>query len=196
MEQFHAANRERAERFPENLLTTQTHDAKRSADVRARIGALVGIAERVGGDGGALARADRGLRSRRAGRRRAAVHLPDAGRSVADRGRAGEAYMEKALREAKRNTNWIEQNTEWEEAVGDSCPALYKHGSSAPSSCRSPSGWPRSAEPAVLGQVVLKLTCPGVPDIYQGDELPSVPWSTPTIAGRSTSAGGRRCSAA
>ena len=31
---------ERAERFPQGLLTTQTHDAKRSADVRARIGAL------------------------------------------------------------------------------------------------------------------------------------------------------------
>ena len=37
---FHQANLERAERFPENLLTTQTHDAKRSADVRARIAAL------------------------------------------------------------------------------------------------------------------------------------------------------------
>ena len=42
VEQFHAGNRERAERFPENLLTTQTHDAKRSADVRLRIAALAG----------------------------------------------------------------------------------------------------------------------------------------------------------
>src|SRR5207248_10689743 len=37
---FHAANEERAERFPFSLLTTQTHDAKRSADVRARIATL------------------------------------------------------------------------------------------------------------------------------------------------------------
>ncbi|MBV9004861.1 MAG: hypothetical protein JO181_09400, partial [Solirubrobacterales bacterium] len=37
---FHAANLERAERFPQSLLTTQTHDAKRSADVRARIAVL------------------------------------------------------------------------------------------------------------------------------------------------------------
>ena len=43
--------------------------------------------------------------------------------------------------------------------------------SSAASSSRSPTGWRAAAEPAVLGQVVLKLTCPGVPDIYQGDEL-------------------------
>src|SRR5690242_17311762 len=45
VEQFHAACLERLERFPENLLTTMTHDAKRSADVRARIAALSGIAE-------------------------------------------------------------------------------------------------------------------------------------------------------
>src|SRR4029079_6372545 len=37
---FHAGNAERAERFPRNLLVTQTHDTKRSGDVRARIGAL------------------------------------------------------------------------------------------------------------------------------------------------------------
>ena len=36
-----------------------------------------------------------------------------------------EAYMEKALREAKRNTNWVEPNTDWEEAVKRFCRALY-----------------------------------------------------------------------
>ena len=36
--------------------------------------------------------------------------------------------MEKALREAKRNTNWVEQNTEWEDAVKRFCRELYRHG--------------------------------------------------------------------
>ncbi|MGA9858576.1 MAG: alpha-amylase family glycosyl hydrolase, partial [Solirubrobacteraceae bacterium] len=36
-ERFHAANAERARRFPQAMLTTMTHDTKRSADVRARI---------------------------------------------------------------------------------------------------------------------------------------------------------------
>ena len=45
IEQFHAANAERAERFPNNLLVTQTHDTKRSGDVRARIGALSAMAD-------------------------------------------------------------------------------------------------------------------------------------------------------
>ena len=49
VERFHAGNAERAERFPLNLLTTMTHDAKRSADVRARIGALPRCADGVGG---------------------------------------------------------------------------------------------------------------------------------------------------
>ena len=40
---FHAANAIRAERFPRGLLVTQTHDTKRSGDVRARIGALASM---------------------------------------------------------------------------------------------------------------------------------------------------------
>ena len=43
VDEFHAANAERAERFPRNLLVTQTHDTKRSGDVRARIGALAAM---------------------------------------------------------------------------------------------------------------------------------------------------------
>ena len=43
---FHRGNLERAARFPLNLLVTQTHDTKRSGDVRARLGALAGMPER------------------------------------------------------------------------------------------------------------------------------------------------------
>ena len=45
VDRFHAGSLEREERFPLNLLTTMTHDAKRSADVRATIGALSVIAD-------------------------------------------------------------------------------------------------------------------------------------------------------
>ncbi len=45
VDRFHAGCVERRERFPLNLLTTMTHDAKRSADVRARIGALASVAD-------------------------------------------------------------------------------------------------------------------------------------------------------
>ncbi len=45
VDEFHRANADRAERFPNHLLTTQTHDTKRSGDVRARIVSLAALAE-------------------------------------------------------------------------------------------------------------------------------------------------------
>ena len=44
VDEFHRGGLERAARFPRGLLITQTHDTKRSGDVRARIGALAGMA--------------------------------------------------------------------------------------------------------------------------------------------------------
>jgi len=81
-------------------------------------------------------------------------------------------YIEKALREAKRNTNWIDQNHEWEDAVKRFCAALYSHQPFLSDFEPFVSRIADAAERIVLGQVVLRLTAPGIPDIYQGDELP------------------------
>ena len=82
------------------------------------------------------------------------------------------AYMLKALREAKRNTNWVDQNTAWEEAVERFTRTLYSHtpflAEFEPFAARVATAGERSA----LAQLVLKLTTPGIPDTYQGDELP------------------------
>jgi (1->4)-alpha-D-glucan 1-alpha-D-glucosylmutase len=169
VEAFHAANAHRAARFPRGLLATQTHDTKRSGDTRARIGALSGMASEW----------------------RAAVAE---WRAVNEPIRAGDAleeyliyqtlvgawplaperldaYLEKALREAKRNTNWVEQDHDYEARVRGFARALYDHGpfraSFDPFVARVADAGERSA----LGQLALKLTSPGVPDIYQGDEL-------------------------
>jgi (1->4)-alpha-D-glucan 1-alpha-D-glucosylmutase len=83
-----------------------------------------------------------------------------------------EAYMEKALREAKRNTNWVEQNHDWEEAVKRFCRALYSEeafiADFEPFAVRVA----QLGDRAALAQLVLKLTVPGIPDIYRGDEMP------------------------
>ncbi len=79
--------------------------------------------------------------------------------------------MEKALREAKRNTNWIEPNDEWEEAVKRFCHALYADDAFLGRLRAVRARLAAVGERAALGQLVLKLTAPGVPDIYQGDEL-------------------------
>ena len=122
---FHQGNAERARRFPNNLLVTQTHDTKRSGDVRARIGALAGMPEEW------AARVRRWLEAC------SPLRGPDAvERYLIFQTLVGawpieperlEAYVEKALREAKRNTNWIEPDTAYEERVKAFCRTLYQH---------------------------------------------------------------------
>ena len=170
---FHAANAERAQRFPLALLTTMTHDAKRSADVRARIAALASIPRQWG------EHVRRWLQLTEPLRRNGAPD--DLERYFLFQTLLGawpieseriEAYMEKALREAKRNTNWVDQNAAWEGAVGDFCRALYSERAFLDDFEPFVSEVARIGERIALGMVVLKLTAPGVPDIYQGDELP------------------------
>ena len=169
---FHASCVERLERFPLNLLTTQTHDAKRSADVRARIDALSSMpdewAAHVGRwfeltdsrrDGGAPDDVERYFLFQT---------LVGAWPIAADR---IEAYMEKALREAKRNTNWIEPNADWEEAVRRFGRSLYTDDAFLADFEPFARRVAAVGERASLGQLVLKLTAPGIPDMYEGDEL-------------------------
>jgi (1->4)-alpha-D-glucan 1-alpha-D-glucosylmutase len=173
VDEFHAASSQRAERFPEALLTTQTHDAKRSADVRARLAALTwrpadwrAHVERWFSltdslvSSGAPDDVERYF-----------IFQTLAGAWPIEVDRV-EAYMEKALREAKRNTNWVDQNTEWEDAVKRFCRALYSHEEFLADFTPFAERLGVAGDRATLGQLVLKLTVPGIPDIYQGDELP------------------------
>ena len=82
-----------------------------------------------------------------------------------------EAYVEKALREAKRNTSWIAVDAAWERAVRDFCRGLYQHRELRAAIERFADRLAPAGERAALGQLLLKLTTPGVPDVYQGDEL-------------------------
>ncbi|HEY2258242.1 MAG TPA: malto-oligosyltrehalose synthase [Solirubrobacteraceae bacterium] len=169
---FHAGCRERAERFPLAMLNTNTHDTKRSADVRARIAALTWIeaewAERVGGwleltaplcADGAPDDLERYF-----------LFQTLVGAWPIELERI-QAYMEKALREAKRNTNWVDQNAAWEQAVLDFCRELYSFESFLADFRPFVARVAKLGDRISLGMVALKLTAPGVPDIYQGDEL-------------------------
>ena len=84
-----------------------------------------------------------------------------------------DGYLEKALREAKRTTSWIEPDEAHEAAVKAFARGLLEHRDvPAPTSSRSQRELAAAGERAALGQLLLKLTVPGLPDIYQGDELP------------------------
>jgi (1->4)-alpha-D-glucan 1-alpha-D-glucosylmutase len=173
VEQFHAGCLERCERFPSALLTTMTHDAKRSGDVRARIGALASM------PGEWASAVERWFeltdRHRRDGApddvERYFLFQTLVGAWPIERERI-ESYMVKALREAKRNTTWVDQDEAYEHTVVQFCRALYDDeafiGAFEPFAAQVAARGDRAA----LGQLVLKLTAPGIPDTYQGDELP------------------------
>src|SRR5437667_12564053 len=85
-----------------------------------------------------------------------------------------QAYMGKALHEAKINTSWIQPNEEWDAVMRDFIGRILD------SSSRNkfvPAFLPVVQEIAWLGamtslsQTLLKLTSPGVPDTYQGNEI-------------------------
>jgi (1->4)-alpha-D-glucan 1-alpha-D-glucosylmutase len=170
---FHDDCLERARRFPLNLLTTQTHDAKRSGDVRMRIAALASMTDEWAAH---VARWFAMTEELRAGGAPDDVEryfifqtLVGAWPIEAER---IEGYVEKSLREAKRNTSWVQQNGEWEAAVKRFARSLYAHGEFLADFEPLTARVAAVGERAALGQLALKLTVPGIPDIYQGDELP------------------------
>ncbi len=163
VDEFHAANAKRAARFPHHLLTTYTHDTKRSPDVRSRIAALSWLseqwAERVRAwhdELGGLADPHEEL----------LVYQTLVGALPIERGRL-DGYLEKALREGKVNTNWLTPNEEHEHAVQEYAWRAAEVISKDPFLERVRELGRRLA----LAQLLLKLTVPGVPDIYRGDEL-------------------------
>jgi (1->4)-alpha-D-glucan 1-alpha-D-glucosylmutase len=165
--EFHLLALERSKRFPLNLLTSQTHDTKRSGDVRARIGALAGMHERW---------SERVVR----------WHELTGGMDDPNeeyllwQTLVGtwpvvptrlERYLEKALREAKRTTNWIEPNLEHEARVSAFVRSLYENQEFLDELEPFAQEVAAAGEHASLGQLLLRLTVPGLPDLYQGDEF-------------------------
>jgi (1->4)-alpha-D-glucan 1-alpha-D-glucosylmutase len=151
---FHAAQ---AKRRPNALLTTMTHDTKRSADVRARLAALTWCPDE-------WAELVRTLGVE--GEDEYHVLQTVVGAWPLEQERL-DAYVEKALREGKRTSSWLEPDEAAEQRVKDYGRRLLER--------REVECFVERLRPlgrqVSLGQLLLKLTSPGVPDIYQGDEL-------------------------
>jgi (1->4)-alpha-D-glucan 1-alpha-D-glucosylmutase len=158
VDDFHAANLARP---PRGLLATTTHDTKRSGDVRARLAAVA--ADPMSWEAIARPRLERWRDPNEAYLILQAV----VGAWPLDAQRIG-GYVEKALREAKVNTSWIDQDHEWEQGAKRYAATLLEDDELA----RYAQWLSLVAEPVTLGMTLLKLTSPGVPDVYQGDELP------------------------
>jgi (1->4)-alpha-D-glucan 1-alpha-D-glucosylmutase len=155
VEEFHRASLERP---PRSLLATTTHDTKRSGDVRARLAALSYVHEEW---------ADL-VRPRIEGDPNEAYFVLQTlvgAWPVAQERVSG--YLEKALREAKVSSSWLEPNRGHEQRVIAWATRLLGDPELASFAERLAELGRRVS----LGMTLLKLTCPGVPDIYRGDEL-------------------------
>lgn len=184
LETFHAQNMERAKDWPYAMISTSTHDAKRSEDTRARLNVLTEMPSKW---------KDAVFRWSKMNKPKKMILD---GKSIPDpneeyhlyqtllgiwpfEGSIDQAWIErikeykiKALRESKVNTSWINTNTEYERAVLRFIEELLK-----PESAFYGDFDPFARMISYYGmlnalsQVHLKITSPGVPDFYQGTDL-------------------------
>jgi (1->4)-alpha-D-glucan 1-alpha-D-glucosylmutase len=186
--EFHRANLERSRRWPRSMLATSTHDSKRSEDVRARISAIAEIPQRWHAavrELQALAAEHRKIVDGRAApspNDEYALYQTLVG--VWPRGPVGprelgelrERVVEfalKAVREAKLHTSWTNPDPAYEGAVVTYIDALIGgegHARFLEVFVPLERYLARLGRLASLSQTLLKLTCPGVPDIYRGNE--------------------------
>ncbi|CAN5905262.1 hypothetical protein BH23ACT11_BH23ACT11_16740 [soil metagenome] len=186
---FHHLAAERAKRWPHAMLSTSTHDTKRSEDVRARINVLSEIPDQWNERLDSWSRLNRSRRrevdDRQAPSRNDEylIYQTLVGawplEELDEEGLAGfreriKAYLEKALREAQVHTSWVNANEEYESAVADFVESLLTPSETnlfldefIPFARRIA----RVGALNSLSQTLIKLTSPGVPDIYQGNEL-------------------------
>jgi (1->4)-alpha-D-glucan 1-alpha-D-glucosylmutase len=189
---FHGANLQRRRLWPGEMLATTTHDTKRSEDARARINVLSELPEAWSAAVSKWRRINSPNRTRLG-----AGHAPDAndeylfyqallGAWPVDWHRQPPpivpaefvarltAYMEKAIKEAKRHTSWITPHAEYESAV----VRFIEQGLTGETAAAFRASFDEFARRIAvagainaLAQLVLKIGSPGVADFYQGVEL-------------------------
>jgi (1->4)-alpha-D-glucan 1-alpha-D-glucosylmutase len=193
---FHDANAWFASNFPHSLVATSTHDTKRSGDVRARITALSEIDREweravarwrrlnrrhqkvVGGrivpDSNAELLVYQTLvgiwPAPRQGRR--ADDVPERDWRTTAKHRM-EQYVLKAVREAKLRTSWTDPDEKYEQTLLDFVRAILdgqEDDSFLSDLSRLVARIAPIAQWNTLSRILLHLTIPGTPDIYQGDE--------------------------
>jgi (1->4)-alpha-D-glucan 1-alpha-D-glucosylmutase len=177
LDEFHEFNRRRLEEWPHTLNATATHDTKRGEDMRARLNVLTEIPDEW------ERRLDRwmGWNASRKSSVSGAM-APSTGEEILiyqtllgawpiEIERMKE-FLCKALREAKQHSSWIAPQEPYEHAVQEFVERILAdeekfmpdfrelHAMIAPHGARNG-----------LGQALLKIAAPGVPDFYQGCEL-------------------------
>jgi (1->4)-alpha-D-glucan 1-alpha-D-glucosylmutase len=188
---FHYLTQDRARSWPRAMVTTATHDTKRGEDARVRL-ALLSEMPRVWAN-----RLTQWLRLNRSRRSEADGEIvpdrnieylfyqtllgawppdlvPNDQAGMKSLGKRIEAYMVKAVREGKHQSSWSNPNSAYEAALQRFVHAVLDASRESPFLTEFHAfveSLERLGAITSLCQLVLKLTVPGVPDIYQGGEL-------------------------
>lgn len=189
LSRFHQEMRIRLARQPDALLGTSTHDTKRGEDARARLYTLTEAPDLWGenlarwrqmnqtqvrflNDGTAPNAADTWMIFQALAGVWPATLSPDDRDGLKSLEERFLGFIEKALREAKQRTDWIDSNEGYESVVLDYVRHLL-----SPDNTLFLRDFSAALQPFIraglmnsLSQTVIKLTAPGVPDIYQGSE--------------------------
>ncbi|MDZ4247300.1 MAG: malto-oligosyltrehalose synthase, partial [Dehalococcoidia bacterium] len=189
VDEFHRQNKQRQTNFPHSMVSTSTHDSKRSEDVRARINVLSEIPREWRAALARWSRMNRGKKTVTAG-----ITIPDKNEEYliyqtllgtfpvrpldeklrTDYCKRIQDYMLKAIREAKVNSSWMSPDNHYEAAVMNFVSGILKP---LPSNAffndfgafnRQIARWGMYNS---LSQTLLKVFSPGVPDLYQGNEI-------------------------
>jgi malto-oligosyltrehalose synthase/4-alpha-glucanotransferase len=180
IEEFHQAMIERQENWPLSLNATSTHDTKRGEDVRARLNVLTDVPEEWFAAVQEWQHITQNLKQNNYPESNDEYLIyqalvgsyPMTGEPADEFEKRFTGFLQKALREAKHHSNWTTPNEEYENAatcfakqILNNEEAFWKSFEQFHSKIAD-YGMINS-----LSQVLLKFTCPGVPDIYQGCEL-------------------------
>ncbi|HTQ35920.1 MAG TPA: malto-oligosyltrehalose synthase [Steroidobacteraceae bacterium] len=185
-EALHQANAARRRDHPRCLLATSTHDTKRGEDARWRLCVLPELA----GEWAACLARWRRLRGRRRSARAVGATMeylllqsllviwPTAAEAAAPELRTRmEEYAIKAAREVKKLTSWLDPEPRYEQSLRSFVGLLLPPGGETGFHAY----FRGLIEPVAyfgmlngLAALVLKFTAPGIPDIYQGNELPAL----------------------
>jgi (1->4)-alpha-D-glucan 1-alpha-D-glucosylmutase len=186
---FHSKNLARRQLWRNAMLASSTHDTKRSEDVRARINVLSEIPAEWYRAIRAWQRLNQEKKILVAGEAVPSANeeyflyqtllgawplqpMDDAG--YADFVGRIHTYMEKALREAKVNTSWINPNAEYEAAFHTFLDAILDRSTNNPFLEQFAPFQSKVARAGIfnsLSQTLLKVAAPGLPDFYQGTEI-------------------------
>ncbi len=184
--EFHHFNKKRATRFPHTMNATSTHDTKRGEDVRARINVISELPEEWRRKVNIWRKINRTKKRFEEGK-----EIPDANdeyflyqtlvgafpfdeREYPEFIERVKAYIIKAVREAKVHTEWLKPDEQYEQFFTSFVEETLTPSTNNQFLSEFVPFQKKVAHYGVfnsLAQTLLKITCPGAPDFYQGSEL-------------------------